>query len=120
MRQMDVQEAAWREDLKSIQMELAEERREWKIKGIAVTATGIPDMTEEEAGRYVGYVMERIPDPVTWLNIRPAKGGRVELRYEYRTVRFERIRRITGYLVGTIDRWNNAKKSEERERTKHA
>jgi ribonucleoside-triphosphate reductase len=34
-------------------------------------------------------------------------------------VRFERIRRITGYLVGTIDRWNNAKKAEERDRVKH-
>ena len=34
-------------------------------------------------------------------------------------VRFERIRRITGYLVGTMDRWNDAKKSEERDRVKH-
>lgn len=34
-------------------------------------------------------------------------------------VKFERIRRITGYLVGTIDRWNNAKKAEERDRVKH-
>ena len=34
-------------------------------------------------------------------------------------VPFERIRRITGYLVGTMDRWNDAKKSEERDRVKH-
>ena len=34
-------------------------------------------------------------------------------------VRFERIRRITGYLVGTTDRWNNAKRAEEKERVKH-
>lgn len=34
-------------------------------------------------------------------------------------VRFERIRRITGYLVGTMDRWNNAKKAEEHDRVKH-
>ncbi|HHV32172.1 MAG: anaerobic ribonucleoside triphosphate reductase [Ruminococcaceae bacterium] len=33
--------------------------------------------------------------------------------------KFERIRRITGYLVGTIDRWNNAKRAEERDRVKH-
>lgn len=32
---------------------------------------------------------------------------------------FERIRRITGYLVGTIDHWNNAKRAEERDRIKH-
>ncbi len=34
-------------------------------------------------------------------------------------VGFERIRRITGYLVGTIDRWNNAKNAEEKDRVKH-
>lgn len=32
---------------------------------------------------------------------------------------FERIRRITGYLVGTMDKWNDAKKAEERDRVKH-
>ena len=35
-------------------------------------------------------------------------------------VPFQRIRRITGYLVGTLDRFNNAKRAEERERVKHA
>ena len=35
-------------------------------------------------------------------------------------VSFERIRRITGYLVGTMDQWNNAKKGEERDRVKHS
>ena len=34
-------------------------------------------------------------------------------------VGFERIRRITGYLVGTVDRFNNAKRSEVRDRVKH-
>ena len=34
-------------------------------------------------------------------------------------VPFERIRRITGYLVGTMDKWNNAKKAEEHDRVKH-
>lgn len=34
-------------------------------------------------------------------------------------VGFERIRRITGYLVGTIDRFNDAKRAEESERVKH-
>ncbi|MDL2263267.1 anaerobic ribonucleoside triphosphate reductase [Synergistaceae bacterium OttesenSCG-928-I11] len=33
--------------------------------------------------------------------------------------KFERIRRITGYLVGTVDRFNNAKRAEERDRVKH-
>lgn len=34
-------------------------------------------------------------------------------------VKFERIRRITGYLVGTMDRWNNAKAAEEKDRVQH-
>ena len=34
-------------------------------------------------------------------------------------VGFERIRRITGYLVGTLDRFNNGKRAEERDRVKH-
>ncbi len=35
-------------------------------------------------------------------------------------VKFDRIRRITGYLVGTLDRFNNAKKSEVNDRVTHA
>jgi anaerobic ribonucleoside-triphosphate reductase len=35
-------------------------------------------------------------------------------------VKFERIRRITGYLVGTLDRFNNAKRQEESQRVKHS
>ena len=35
-------------------------------------------------------------------------------------VGFERIRRITGYLVGTMDKGNDAKRAEERDRVKHS
>ena len=41
------------------------------------------------------------------------------LDYDFGSVPFERIRRITGYLVGTLDRFNNAKRAEESERVKH-
>lgn len=34
-------------------------------------------------------------------------------------VPFQRIRRITGYLVGTMDKWNDAKRAEEKDRVKH-
>ena len=34
-------------------------------------------------------------------------------------VGFVRIRRITGYLVGTMDKWNDAKRAEEHDRVKH-
>lgn len=34
-------------------------------------------------------------------------------------IKFERIRRITGYLTGTLERWNDAKQAEERDRVPH-
>lgn len=35
-------------------------------------------------------------------------------------VKFERIRRVTGYLSGDVSRFNNAKRSEEHDRVKHS
>ena len=46
-------------------------------------------------------------------------GEYVELTYHLRRVPFDRIRRITGYLVGTLDRFNDGKRAEERDRVKH-
>ena len=34
-------------------------------------------------------------------------------------VKFERIRRVSGYLTGSLSRWNNAKQAEEHDRVKH-
>ena len=45
------------------------------------------------------------------------KCGRKETEGSYG---FERIRRITGYLVGTLDRFNNAKRAEVADRVKHS
>ena len=39
---------------------------------------------------------------------------------QYFGEKFERLRRITGYLVGTLDRWNDGKKAEEAARVKHS
>ncbi len=92
-----------------------------RIRDVDVTVEGFDDMHEDEIVRYIDYVQNKIPDPITALDIRPSKKKprMVELRYAQKTVKFERIRRITGYLVGTVDRWNNAKKAEEHERVKH-
>ena len=47
-------------------------------------------------------------------------GDYVDLNYTFENdVPFERIRRITGYLVGTLDRFNDGKRAEERDRVKH-
>lgn len=39
--------------------------------------------------------------------------------FYFKPVNFDRIRRITGYLVGTLDRFNNGKRAEEHDRVKH-
>ena len=116
---MDKRELAWQEDLNKIQDELAATKLTWKIEGVTVTATGIPDMTEQEAANYVAYVAEKVALPLASIDVTLGDDGEAELAYSTAKVPFERIRRITGYLVGTIDRWNNAKKSEEKDRVKH-
>lgn len=83
-----------------------------------ITVTG-GEMTEKEQQEYVNHVKKNNPDKIiTALEIR-LDGEFVDLRYEYETVPFERIRRITGYLVGTLDRFNNAKRIEVGDRVKH-
>lgn len=83
-----------------------------------ITVTG-GEMTEKEQQEYVKYVKKNNPDKIiTALEIR-LDGELVDLCYEYENVPFERIRRITGYLVGTLDRFNNAKKVEVGDRVKH-
>lgn len=47
-------------------------------------------------------------------------GEYANITYKKKAIPFERIRRITGYLVGNMDRWNDAKTSEERDRVKHS
>ena len=61
------------------------------------------------------------------MNVVDKKKGRIKMKEEIREakkvgegVEFERIRRITGYLVGTTDRFNNGKRAEERDRVKHS
>lgn len=83
-----------------------------------ITVTG-GEMTEKEQQEYVKHIKKNNPDKIiTALEIR-LDGEFVDLRYEYETVPFERIRRITGYLVGTLDRFNNTKRVEVGDRVKH-
>ena len=89
------------------------------IDGIDITIKNVPDISEEEILRYVKYLRKRLTEPLRSLTISMTEDGRIALDYTTQGQKFERIRRITGYLVGTIDRWNNAKRAEESERVKH-
>ena len=89
------------------------------IDGIDITIKNVPDISEEEILRYIKFLRKRLTEPLRSLTISMTEDGRIALDYTTQGQKFERIRRITGYLVGTIDRWNNAKRAEERERVKH-
>ena len=76
-------------------------------------------LPEEEIQAYRKYVREKYPDmKITRLVIK-ADGDFVDLTCCTEPVPFERIRRITGYLVGTLDRFNDAKRAEVGDRVKH-
>ena len=76
-------------------------------------------ITEEEKNNYVDYVKSKDPDrELVYLEIN-LDGDFADLKYQFEDVPFERIRRVTGYLTGTLDRWNDAKRAEEKDRVKH-
>ena len=76
-------------------------------------------ISEEEKNNYVDYVKSKNPDrELLYLEIN-LDGEFADLKYQFEDIPFERIRRVTGYLTGTLDRWNDAKRAEEKDRVKH-
>ena len=75
-------------------------------------------MSQQEVQAYIDYIQDKTHQKVDELTI-TIDGEFVDLNYTLAPVPFERIRRITGYLVGTMDRRNDAKNAEERDRVKH-
>ena len=77
-------------------------------------------LSKAETEGYLLRAREKYPDKEIKSVEITVDGEFVELSYRWETVPFERIRRITGYLVGTLDRFNNGKRAEEADRVKHA
>lgn len=81
------------------------------------------DAEEVELKKYLAIIAKKtkrnIKDIVT-AKFHLMKDGNVDIDYSIRGQKFDRIRRITGYLVGTVDRWNDAKQAELRDRVKHS
>jgi len=78
------------------------------------------EMSKEEILAYVAHVEKQNPNRSIESMTIELDGDFVNLSYTLKPVPFERIRRITGYLVGTMDNWNDAKRAEERDRVKHS
>lgn len=85
----------------------------------------ILNFTEKEGKAYLDYIYKNLDgDDVSKeiLNVYVKHTGNndeITLRVLFKEPKFERIRRITGYLSGSTDTWNDAKKAEESERVKH-
>ena len=86
---------------------------------MTVTVNG-GSLSQAEINAYVSQVKEQNPDKMITSVTFDVDGEYVDMSYTYDNVPFERIRRITGYLVGTIDRFNNAKRAEVQDRVKHS
>lgn len=77
-------------------------------------------LEQKEIDAYVEMAKDKYGDKLVGLKIEVENDDEVTLTYILKNdVPFERIRRITGYLVGTLDKWNDAKRVEERDRVKH-
>ena len=76
-------------------------------------------MSQAEIDEYVRRIRKKHPNRIINELTLTINGNYIDMQYNYDTVPFERIRRITGYLVGTLDRFNDAKKAEESQRIKH-
>ena len=77
------------------------------------------EIPEEEIRNYIARGREKYGRSLNGIDIH-VDGEYVDLKYHVDALPFQRIRRITGYLVGTMDRFNNAKRAEEAARVKHS
>ena len=77
------------------------------------------ELTQAEIDAYVERANELYPGKVVEAIDLSVDGDYVDVDYHFADVPFQRIRRITGYLVGTVDRFNNAKRAEVGDRVKH-
>lgn len=77
-------------------------------------------MEHNEVSYYVNHIRKNNPGmEIQDITLTICEDGYVDAHYTLEPVPFERIRRITGYLVGTVDRFNNAKRAEVEDRVKH-
>ncbi len=86
---------------------------------MTITVTG-GTLPQAEINAYVAELKAANPDKYIKTIDFIIDGEYVDMKYTYDNVPFERIRRITGYLVGTIDRFNDAKRAEVQDRVKHS
>lgn len=78
----------------------------------------IGDIPQEEVDVYIARAKKEYKGELVKVILQP-DGETVELIYKRPNMPFQRIARITGYLTTTVDRWNDAKQAELKDRVKH-
>ncbi|MCI9131063.1 MAG: hypothetical protein HFE38_03705 [[Clostridium] cocleatum] len=76
-------------------------------------------MEDKEIQAYIKYLENKFPDETLKSLSIIIDGKDVNLDYIFQTQNFEKIRKITNYLVGTLNHFNNAKAAEESDRVKY-
>ncbi|WP_160213199.1 anaerobic ribonucleoside-triphosphate reductase [Adlercreutzia aquisgranensis] len=109
------------EELKNIAANETEQRT---VDGVPVqinyVCAGSAPVSDAEIRAYISRGNEQHHgSSVSGLNLQ-VEGEDVGISYDLTPLPFERIRRITGYLVGTLDRFNDGKRAEEADRVKHS
>ena len=78
------------------------------------------EITDKEKQGYIEFIQNKEPNKeIEYINVVIDDEGYANIEYKVNPIPFERIRRITGYLTGTTNTWNNAKKAELKDRVKH-
>ncbi|MHC1786930.1 MAG: anaerobic ribonucleoside-triphosphate reductase [Christensenellales bacterium] len=77
------------------------------------------ELSQTELSAYLERAREKFGREPRSISIK-VDGDFVDMAYDFDAQPFQRIRRITGYLVGTLDRFNNGKRAEEHDRVKHS
>lgn len=90
-----------------------------KVCGVDITLVSDTPVDKAEVEQYVQRGLNIYGFRLSHMKVEILQNDEVALTYHVKNKPFERIRRITGYLVGTLDRWGNAKRAEEHDRVKH-
>ena len=91
--------------------------KEFRIDNVMVEVD--ENMNEDMAKEYLVFAQNNKKYKEAKIEKVIVKDGKMTIDFVQDKLKFARIRRITGYLTGTVDRWNDAKKAELRDRVKH-
>lgn len=78
------------------------------------------ELSQHEIDSYLDELKKQYPDRQIYSVEFRVDGAYVDVKYRYESVPFHRIRRITGYLVGDLEKFNDAKRLELNDRVKHS